>query len=48
MCDKLQQFEKATVSLEYKVSDIVKMLGLFQNFITTYDQEVVTNREKQE
>ena len=35
MCDKLQQFEKTSVALEYKVSDIVKMLTLFQNFVTT-------------
>ena len=37
MCDKLQQFEKQSVSTEYKISDIVKMLTLFQNFVTTYD-----------
>ena len=37
MCDKLQQFEKTQVALEYKVTDIVKMLTLVQNFVTTYD-----------
>ena len=37
MCDKLQQFEKTQVALEYKTTDIVKMLGLFQNFVATYD-----------
>jgi len=40
MCDKLEQFEKTQVGLEYKTADIVKMLSLFQNFISTYDQEV--------
>ena len=37
MCDKLQLFEKSQVGLEYKVADIVKMLTLVQNFVTTYD-----------
>ena len=41
MCDKLQQLEKSQVGLEYKVSDIVQMLTLVQNFVTTYDQEAV-------
>ena len=45
MCDKLQQFEKTQVSLEYKISDIVKMLTLVQNFVQTYDLEAVSNRE---
>lgn len=45
MCDKLQHFEKTQVGLEYKVSDIVKMLTLVQNFVTTYDQEAISNRE---
>ena len=46
MCDKLQQFEKTNVALEYKVSDIVKMLTLFQNFVSTYDQEAANTREQ--
>ena len=35
ICDKLQSFEKVQVQIEYKVGDIVKMLGLVQNFANT-------------
>ena len=45
MCDKLQLFEKSQVSLEYKVADIVKMMSLVQNFVQTYDQEAIVQRE---
>lgn len=37
MCDKLLKFEKSQVGLEYKMADIVQMLGLVQNFVSTYE-----------
>ena len=45
MVDKLTAFQQAQVAQEYKVADIVSMLGLIQNFVTTYDQEAVVQRE---
>ena len=41
ICDKLQSFEKVQVQTDYKVSDIIKMLSLVQNFANTYDQEAI-------
>ena len=46
MCDKLQAFEKTQVALEYKTADIVRMLTLVQNFVTTYDQEAASTRDQ--
>ena len=33
----LSDFEKVQVQADYKVSDIIKMLSLVQNFANTYD-----------
>ena len=46
ICDKIQSFEKVQTQTEYKVSDIIKMLSLVQNFANTYDQEAFQTRDQ--
>lgn len=45
MVDKLIAFQQSQVAHEYKLTDIVSMLGLIQNFVTTCDQEAVVQRD---